>query len=751
MIPLHFEKLSMFARVAECARVAVPVAEGVLDDASSVVVRDADGTALPTQARVTARWSDGSVKWLLVHMLVDLPGDAARTVQLDLTGGDAPAPAEPVRLERRDGWVSVRNGALTIDLGGPGEAVIAGTVLDEPAFEAGQWLGPRVTCDGVRYVARVGAEGWRTIHDGPVFTSLETRGRHVREDGSADSGGEWLDFALRINLSAGRPWFEAEYRLINREETEQIELEAITWDLAPSGVDPAQVRTGLGHSNYRTTIEQRDAGEPLEMLIDADFLIYQSNEQIPEVHYGTFWADWTGPAGGVCVTQHQAHQNFPKAMRVSGDGLSAQILPPGSNTLTLPRGMAKMHRLQFHLHDASAPLEQIDVRTLQYQMPDRPTLEPTAYREAELFPGIWPKRDVPRVERFLIDLADERTRAYGIKHWGDAPDVGYTHQGRGRGELVWTNNEYDLPHAAMMMYAHTGERRMLDYLLVAAEHQMHIDVCHDSDDPLRHRGQVIHADNHVNQRVSPCHQWVTGLLDYHHQTGDPFALETALGIGENVLAHLERPELREPGAAATRVTGWALRTLMALYEETFEQRWIEPAHAIAQQFRDWHERYGAWVAPYTSHTMARVPFMMSIAACSLMRYWRVTGDRATAELIVAAVDDIITHCLTPDGRFYYKELPSLRRRSAGAQVLESLAYAYELTGDRRFLDAGRTGFEELIGSGGGNRRGGWSGGKYAAGDAVIVPPGPGPKAFPATFMSAITLYTQLVEADMLES
>ncbi|MGC9317144.1 MAG: hypothetical protein ACP5KN_03810, partial [Armatimonadota bacterium] len=407
--------------------------------------------------------------------------------------------------------------------------------------------------------------------------------------------------------------------------------------------------------------------------------------------------------------------------------------------------MAKGHRFLLHFHDGTGSLEELIVRGLQYQMPDRPVLPAEVYREAGVLPDLFVDRPVRRVERVLIDLADRRTRAYGMLHWGDAPERGYTDQGRGRGELVWCNMEYDLPRAAMIMYARTGERRMLDYALVSATHWMEVDVCHDSDDPMRHEGMVAHSARHATGGVTPSHEWVEGILDAYHQTGDDFALQTALGIGRNVLRHVERMLGSGTGAFSARETGWALRTLVALHEETHEEQWLEPAETVVDHFEQWMEEHGAWLAPYTDHTLVRVPFMITVAVNGLMCYHRVRPEERVETMVVRAMDDLIEHCLTPDGRFYYKELPSLRRRTAGTQTLQGLAHAWTLTRDEKYLRAGMPSFELALAA----DYSGWSGAKYADGDAVIDPGGPGPKAFAAHFMPIARFYRCAVEAGLL--
>lgn len=46
-------------------------------------------------------------------------------------------------------------------------------------------------------------------------------------------------------------------------------------------------------------------------------------------------------------------------------------------------------------------------------------------------------------------------------------------------EIFITSNEYDYPHACALMYARTGIRRYMDYVLVSGRHWMDIDICQD--------------------------------------------------------------------------------------------------------------------------------------------------------------------------------------------------------------------------------------------------------------------------------
>ena len=742
MIKLHFEKLSRFNRELEPCTAAVPFPIGELKDLSNITVTDGS-ERVPVQFKVTAKWPDDSVKWLLVNFLANLPGNAAKDYFLEFSDSMVVHERNKVEITNNNGRININTGKLHIELGIYGEKGIFKKVTTElRAYGEAEIQGPILyNTNGEEWKAQIGEQGWQVLEGGPVRVILQTKGKHIDNFCS-----QWINYTLRLVAFAGKPWIKLEYQIINKEDGNDQEIKGIEIRFNNSETLSNNIRTAIATSNYASKIKENDGGESLYHLIDAKELIYEANEHIPETFYGTFWGDWSDKkSGGICTTIYQAQQNFPKAIEINKKGVVVKILPCEAGGLQLIQGMAKTHSVFLHFHGPEDSTQEINVRSLQFQLPDRPVLDAEVYEKAGVFDGIFVRDKIKEVERSLIRKADVRGKAYGILHWGDAPDPGYTQQGRGNGEPVWTNNEYDFPHAAMLMYARTGERRMLDYMLVAAEHWMDVDVCHYSKDPLRYQAQIIHSAKHVTGEVECSHEWVEGLFDYYHITGETFAYETAIGIGENILRQLAQPRYHQKGGINARETGWALRALVAIYIETNDEKWLEPAERIVEHFVAWKKEYGGWLAPYTDHTAIRVPFMISIAVGSLMRYYRIRPQERIKTMITEAVRDMIDNCTLENGLFYYKELPSLRRLGNNTLVLEALVNAYELTGDIDFLKAGLESFYEAIK--GDDGIGGFS--KQVVGDALIIP-GQGPKNFAQSFYPIVTFYSAASKAGILK-
>jgi hypothetical protein len=736
MSTISFDKLSMYDRPAEPVTLAIPFGRGILQDAEVVSLYDGE-QKLSRQIRVTATWDDDSVKWLLVQVMPNLPGNEPHQLRFETEGGEPTSMTGPtIKVSEQDDVVSVDTGALQVEIGKGCSGLFKSLILNGKDTLHDAVSGFEITdADGVTYTTSGDAiDQVRVVDAGPLRTEVEVCGTH-----QAENGDKLFDYVVRFAFWAGKPWVEVEYQFINREPSGDTILKAIGLRVRPE--ECAEPRLALGEGYYRTSIKEG----PGESLLDQDTILYQAVEHVLETFYGDFWADWCDASGGVAVTQFQAHQNFPKRLKVDSTGIDVDIFPDSQPPVNIIQGVAKTHRFLFHFHDADVSLDDICVRSLQFQMPDIAMLPESVYRDAAVWENLFPDRLCRPIESALIDMADNRARGLGMIHWGDGPDAGYTQQGRGKGDLVWTNNEYDFPHAMYLLFAKTGERRFRDIATVAAQHWVDVDFCHHSDDPLKMGGQPIHTANHVTGGVTPSHEWTEGLLDFYHFTGRREGLDKAVSIADNMLRHLESPKFKNAGGFAARETGWAMRGLVGVYQETREQKYLSACDAIAEQFMDWKKEWGAFLAPYTSHTQVRVPFMIAIAVNALARYHAVTGDERVETLIVEEMRDLMTHCVMPDGRFFYKELPSLNRRAGGSREMEALCHAFRISKDELFLNQASLMMDTMAEKGFSH---GGGGGKTIAGDGIVFG-GAGPKTFASFYVPFMVAYKTLSDQGRL--
>ena len=790
MIDIFFDKLYRYERIAEPCYIGIPVKEGELRDAGNVRLYQGE-RELPIQRKVTSRHKDGSVRFLFLRFLADLPANSGTVLQCDLHGSEKHIKDESIDIQELgtqqgasgipevkvcedESGVTVstvcggEGGELLFRVKHQGDSIFEQLNAMGRVYDKKQFVGPLLRDgDGNDYNIEIGS--WQVVEKGPVCAILKARGSNLRDgatidgnvmngdvarnaatDGSVtdNAAAGRVDFELKLTAWAGKPWVEVSYRIINTTDN-PLHVASLVFRLlrtpesVPSGglakmqindkldstgcgdltdapdfgdgpvyhargtgeleqvagrAPVAGVRTCAGSSNYKTDFYLGRDGAAVSRVVDSKWLVREANEHFAEVLYGTFLADCTDADGGVCATVFQAQQNYPKAVQADGSGLAVMLVPEGVEQVVMQTGMSREQRFLLHFHDARESLTEIDNRSLIYQMPDRPYLSPETHRASGVWLDVFADKLDINVEQSLIGRADGHCRAYGMLNFGDSYDSGYTAQGRGGGDLVWCNNEYDYPHACALLYVRTGIRRFLDYNIASCSHWMDVDVCHYHSNPLYVGGQWEHTGGHCKNGVMVCsHEWVEGLLDYYHFTGDERGLETALGIGDNVLRLLNTPMYAKVGEANARETGWALRTLTALYVETRDEKWLAKCEPIIRDFQVWEEQYGNWLAPYTDNTLIRVGFMISVAIGSVMRYYREFPRPELKAMMLRAVDDLIENCYMEKlGCFYYKELPSLNRLGQNTLLLEALAIAYELSGDVEYLKPGIETFKRSI-------------------------------------------------------
>lgn len=777
MIDIFFDKLYRYPRIEEPCSIAIPVKEGTLNSLDKLAIIQ-EGKILPMQAKVTSRHKDGSIRYIFVRFMADLPANQKAKVVCDFNC-DMPLKNEVMDVkDTEDGYI-VNTGKITFSVKNCSSSILNSVDDSNKIYTSSHFEGPYLK-DGFNHIYDIKIDQWRVVETGAVCTILAAQGSNLSSDGKN------IDFEVRITAFKDKEWIEISYRIINT-SSEELKIASLVFyakadkesklddflsvmnftekpdstgcgdqmldnsmeegpifhtrgihelDMLEKKAPVSQVRTFVGISNYKTDFYIGKNGQEVNRSISDQTLVKEANEHYAEVLYGTFMADRTDSDGGLCITVYQAHQNYPKAIKSCDAGIAILLVPEGFNDIIMQPGMAREQKFLMHFHSANESILELDNRSLIYQMPDRPYILPKVFKDANVCIDVFPDKLDDDVEIALISKCDAHARCYGMLNWGDTWDSNYTMQGRGNGRVVWSNNEYDFPHACALIYARTGIRRFLDYLIVTATHWMDIDVCHYSDNPLYIGGQWEHTAGHCKNGLMVCsHEWCEGLLDYYHFTGDERGLETAIGIGDNVLRLLDTSMYATPGEANARETGWALRTLTALYVETYDEKWLKKSEWIIDSFKKWEDEYGSWLAPYTDNTTIRVGFMMSVAIGSVMRYYRVFPREDIKQMIIREVDDLIENSMTDCGLFYYKELPSIQRLGNNTLLLEALTIAYELTGDIKYLKAGIKTFSTVL-----QVKASSTNGKKRIEEDAVICAGESTKGFAQSFIPLITYY-----------
>lgn len=505
MINLHLEKLYRYPRIMEPMWIAVPVKKGQLSGASDVSVYD--GTEkLPVQTKVTARYDDGSVRFLFTRFMGNLPGNSAKDFSLYLDEKDrreyvedstvqecASDAGQLVVTQNADGF-AVDTGTLCFRVKNFSENLFDTLMCGRQLYEREQFLGPYL-CDGMGTKYNVTIDRWRVVEEGNVCTILAATGCNDTEFGGCEESNHYR-FEIRVTAYAGKPWLEISYRLFNTSES-PLKIKSLVFSvMSGNGMEqditladmndasyidstgcgdiseaienenalvyrtrgtkellhieelaPAQgVRTCAGASNYKTDFVIGRDGTQVNKAAYDKALLMEGNEHMAEVLYGTFFADRTDADGGVCATIYQAQQNYPKAVKADKDGLYVMLVPEGFNDVVMQPGMAREQKFMLHFHAAEEKIAELDNRSLIYQMPDRPIIAPYVYKNSGAVPDVFADKVNADIDMLLISKADARARSFGMLNWGDTIDWNYTKQGRGGGAAVWVNNEYDFPY-----------------------------------------------------------------------------------------------------------------------------------------------------------------------------------------------------------------------------------------------------------------------------------------------------------------
>jgi len=289
------------------------------------------------------------------------------------------------------------------------------------------------------------------------------------------------------------------------------------------------------------------------------------------------------------------------------------------------------------------------------------------------------------------DIDEKRIYQLGIRNWGDQPYQ--------KDNNAWCNGYYDRQQGLASEYLMTGDPRWFDRLEATTRHIIDIDVCHAS---AEHPDQVgamysCYSVDHNSSGIWVMMQRTKGMLAYWRLTGDIDARDTALEVADFVIrtnAGLGRGSVRDHGGA--------LYCLMAAYDETSDQKYLEAAKSVAHDAIGRLDRRRGCYAEVHGNMSYRgnVPWMVAQLAQPMYEYYRSSGDVDAAIAVVGMAESMITENCTRGvlGDVYgYSHNPHFNKTS-GYHVLiaPAILYAYELTGYDAFLEHGRAMYAQTI-------------------------------------------------------
>lgn len=706
-LTLLIEEPSGLRRERWPATRGVPFPSGALAGCHQLRLFTEAGAEVPLQVKPLAHWPDGSVRWALLHFQADLQPQTVARYQLEYGPGVQAAPAPPgVRVMQAGAEITLDTGPLRATFStGAGFGLLDQVWLDGRAMlqePAGAGL-VLVDAAGRTFSSRQGTVTKVEVEEaGPLRAVV-----HVEGDHRAPTGERLFRYEVRWYAYAGLPWLEMEHTFINDADADYTELQRIGFDLRP---DVGAGRRGLGGA-YRDLYESAEdftlfGDAPTSFGVFAGLRLYDQQGQHVEVpHPGELshkiaqgWVDLSDERGGVTVGVRRYVELHPKQLAVRGRALQVDLWPERAGALRWHQGMARTHQVWFYFHRGlgqAARVNQLAVCFEQALLPWAPgwyvesrALGPLLPYQPDRFPGL----EIALRDQFMS--WHHGNRALGFLDYGDHPQ----HGGYARANYM-ANNEIDLQHVLALQYARVGEELYYEDLEATAWHLMDVDIIHHTThNPLELGGARIHGDAHVQYNcegyedlsAASSHMWTEGLLEYYFLSGHPRALQIARGIGECLLRMLDAGWGLPPYKViwhSVRDSGWPLIALCALYAATGEARWLAGARQIVDALlATWveDEDWGLWLGWHRSLS----PLHLGIVGTGLAHYHALTGEVRASQAVLRAADVMLSKCTHPDGSLMYVDNPGWRWNYYSGVAYESLGYAWQLTGDLRYLRAG---------------------------------------------------------------
>ena len=529
-IPLRLEETAGVARSGWIAGGGVPFAPGQVASADQMRLVDEQGNAQPAQLRPLARWSDGSIRWLLVSLLADLQPRQQQAYVLEYGPATHAAPAStPLRVTDGDRTITVDTGPLRVTVSKERFTLFEQVWLDrnhDGQFSDDEQIGRpgsfSLAHRGRRYDSRFDTTTYTlAIEDqGPLSVTLKAAGWFRDEAGKG-----FCQFIVRLQAFAGQRYvkvtptfiytgfpanrYHFKHEGLTLPENETIQAVDLTFGLALSGEltgrlsDEAGVFEGIVREPLRLVQRSHDAFE-LRGL--------PSGTQTGRRSIG--WAQLADHRHGLSVVVRDFWQQFPKALTVdpAAPSLVVSLWPEEAGELDLQTtsaafgpdavargsayGLAKTHEVIVDFHAAGA--EAVEGHRFARAVQEPVQLRPSAawVNDTGALGRLAPNdtdRQLPdevMLER-LFDWAvrqQDRFHWYGMLDFGDtrtsyrkeAYDKSYDTWGwHPEGRWGWFNCEAAGTHTgALLQYLRTGKWTYFQFGEDLTRHIMDVDTVH---------------------------------------------------------------------------------------------------------------------------------------------------------------------------------------------------------------------------------------------------------------------------------
>ena len=255
-------------------------------------------------------------------------------------------------------------------------------------------------------------------------------------------------------------------------------------------------------------------------------------------------------------------------------------------------------------------------------------------------------------------------------------------------ESWWDSNYYDFPHAAIVNYLRTGNLFNLTTAVEAGLHLADLDICHSFPGKPELAGSprsgpvVGHFRNYTRGQEFMGHNSFTfykneSLYELYYLTGERWFREVGLMSSEFAMTHWGRGALRN---VAHGIWG-----VLSAYQDTHEKRYLDRAQFFVDEWaKPWQDEFNG--------SFNDQLWMYGLQFEAYDKYFRLTRDEDTARYNRMAIDAVIT-----------EEVGDGKWKNGGADsgiCLAGYGYAYDYTGEAKYLDYGLQVLEKTTGAAG---------------------------------------------------
>ncbi|MFW5867904.1 MAG: hypothetical protein ACOCX2_08820, partial [Armatimonadota bacterium] len=664
------------ARTNEPVVTGVPLAEGALQAGARLRLDDAAGESIAFEAEPLAHWPDGSVKWLRLRFRTDVPAGGEARVVLRPDADGTPL-SRPLESEELGAEATIETSALRVRLG-------------EGLIEQVEALG-----DGAA----------RTMLTGPMAARLDIGDRGPEEAPVAITGYRLVERGIHGTLVAFEgelqwdgPGIGVQGRLLVDEQRPAMMLEAwlvhqdSAWTLA---LHEAELALGTTPSASRMAVGLEDGtferalGDGWSALQDGEGYAVSSFEGSATVRPAEGgaaawegerlggWMALSGEQGALAVGVREMAERYPKSLSATPADGGAQIAfgiwpAAADRTFTWNQGAALAHHIALGFADGAMDADRARSLMAGTMHPPRAIASPEQYCLSGAFgeiapraePATWPTYEA-EVDRAFDLIAHDRS-AHGMEDFGGVFQPGGYVPGMGR---MWTNMEYDFPHATLSQFARTSRIDMLERADQATRHFVPIDIIHWTRTERFLGGSHTHShsttEGHQVEGPNFGHAgWPQGPLQVYYLTGERQGLDAALLLSSYVARNAgPRPEDTggRPmyGLREERDAGNAILTSIVTYEATNDPQLLEVAYRVL----DFVERCqspgrGNWDTPNTEDPPHRgTTFMLHQLIKGLDAMHGVTGEPRVETIFRRFSTWLLTEAADETYRYAHKYAP----------------------------------------------------------------------------------------------